>query len=273
MISLSPFSFGISIITVTLNQCNNLKGTIDSVQKFKNSNPNVQIEHVIIDGNSVDGTKQYIINQNIVPAIFLSESDNGIYEAMNKGVKLANFDYVVFINAGDTIKLKNLDTGLIKLLKNGLFEDILGGFAFSVIYKIGFLSRKITSRDVDSLSPQMPGIHQGMLYKRKCLFEIPFDENYKICGDYDQFARMFSTGYLFKPIDYTFSILYAGGISSIRPFKLYTESCSITNKYFKLGIIYSVKSKIKLILGLLSVQILLFYSRIVNKIDSINLQK
>jgi glycosyltransferase involved in cell wall biosynthesis len=271
MINLSPISFGLSIITVTLNQLNNLKVTIDSVQKFKNSNPNFQIEHVIIDGNSIDGTEQYIINHNIVPTIFLSENDNGIYEAMNKGVKLVNFDYVVFINSGDTIKLKNLDTGLIELLKNGLFEDKLGGFAFSVIYKVGLFSRKITSRDVDSLSPQMPGIHQGMLYKRKCLLEIPFDENFKICGDYDQFARMFSIGYLFKPIGLTFSILYAGGISSIRPFKLYIESCSVTNKYFKLGKIYSVKSKIKLIIGLFSVQILLFYSRIINKIYSINL--
>ena len=65
MINLSPYSFGLSIITVTLNQLNNLKVTIDSVQKFKNSNANFQIEHVIIDGNSIDGTKQYIINHSI----------------------------------------------------------------------------------------------------------------------------------------------------------------------------------------------------------------
>ena len=63
MISSSYNSFGISVITVTLNQIDNLKYTISSVQNFVNHNPNVQIEHVIIDGNSKDGTKNFLKNQ------------------------------------------------------------------------------------------------------------------------------------------------------------------------------------------------------------------
>jgi hypothetical protein len=181
---------------------------------------------------------------------------------MNKGVKIARFDYVVFINAGDTIELTTLDNSLVQLLKNGRTEDELAGFAFSVIYKLGISVRKVKSRHVELSNPKMPGIHQGMLYKRNRLLDIPFDESYKICGDYEQFARMFSNGYIFKPINRYFSILYAGGISTNRPFKLYLESRKVTNKYFNIGKIYSVKSKINLILALCFVQIILLYSYI-----------
>jgi putative colanic acid biosynthesis glycosyltransferase len=260
-------SFGISVITVTLNQIANLKSTITSVQKFVNNNPNVQIEHVIIDANSKDGTKELLTNQKSSYLIYLSEKDNGIYDAMNKGVKITRFDYVVFINAGDTIELKNLNFSLIQALKNGLIEDKLAGFSFSVIYKLGIKVRKVISRQVDRFNPKMPGIHQGMLYLRIRLLEMPFDENYKICGDYEQFARMFSSGYHFTPIDEIFSTLYAGGISSNRPYKLYLESSYVTNTYFKLGRLYTLKCKIKLIMALTSVQFILFYSNILSSFN------
>jgi putative colanic acid biosynthesis glycosyltransferase len=267
MINSKYNSFGISVITVTLNQIANLKSTITSVQKFVNNNPNVQIEHVIIDANSKDGTKELLTNQKSSYLIYLSEKDNGIYDAMNKGVKIARFDFVVFINAGDTVKLKKLDFALIQVLKNGLIEDKLAGFAFSVIYKLGIRVRRVISRQVDSFNPKMPGIHQGMLYLRIRLLEMPFNENYKICGDYEQFARMFSSGYHFTPIDEFFSTLYAGGISSNQPYKLYLESSYVTNKYFKLGRLYTLKCKIKLIMALTSVQFILFYSNILSNFN------
>jgi putative colanic acid biosynthesis glycosyltransferase len=198
--------------------------------------------------------------------IYLSEKDNGIYNAMNKGVKIARFDYVVFINAGDIVDLKNLDFSLIQLLKNGLIEEKLAGFAFSVIYKLGLWTRKVISRQIDRLNPKMPGIHQGMLYMRIRLLKMPFEENFKICGDYEQFARMFLNGYHFTPIDEFFSTLYTGGISTTKPYKLYLESSYVSNKYFKLGRLYSLKCKINLIMALISVQIILFYSNMLSSI-------
>jgi putative colanic acid biosynthesis glycosyltransferase len=267
MINSSYDSFGISVITVTLNQIDKLKSTVSSVQNFVDHNQNFQIEHIVIDGNSKDETKGFLINQKSPNFIYLSEKDNGIYEAMNKGVKIARFDYVVFINAGDTVELKSLNFSLIQVLKNGLIEDKLAGFAFSVIYKLGIKVRRVISRQVDSFNPKMPGIHQGMLYLRIRLLEMPFDENYKICGDYEQYARMFSSGYHFTPIDEIFSTLYAGGISSNRPYKLYLESSYVTNKYFKLGRLYTLKCKIKLIMALTSVQLILCYSNILSSFN------
>ena len=69
MINSSYNSFGISVITVTLNQLDNLKSTISSVQNFVKHNPNVQIEHVVIDGNSNDGTIEFLFS--IVLMFFL----------------------------------------------------------------------------------------------------------------------------------------------------------------------------------------------------------
>jgi glycosyltransferase involved in cell wall biosynthesis len=265
MINSSYNSFGISVVTVTMNQIENLKTTIFSIQDFANHNKYVQIEHIVIDGNSKDGTKEFLKSQKCPNFIYLSDNDNGIYDAMNKGVKIARFDYVVFINAGDTVEIKRLDYNLIHILNNGLIEDKLAGFAFSVIYKLGIRTRKVISRQVDRFNPKMPGIHQGMLYIRTRLIKMPFDESYKICGDYEQFARMFSNGYNFKPMVEIFSTLYGGGISTTKPYKLYIESSYITNKYFKLGRLYSLKCKTKLIMALTSVQIILFFSYIFSR--------
>jgi putative colanic acid biosynthesis glycosyltransferase len=267
MINSSYHSFGISVITVTLNQIDKLKSTVSSVQDFVDRNQNFQIEHIVIDGNSKDETKKFLISQKGPNFIYLSEKDNGIYDAMNKGVKIARFDYVIFINAGDTVELKKIDFSLIQLLKNGLIEDKLAGFAFAVIYKLGIRVRKVISRKVDIFNPKMPGIHQGMLYMRIRLLNMPFDANYKICGDYEQFARMFSNGYHFTPINQFFSILYAGGISSNKPYKLYLESSYVTDKYFRPGKLYSLKCKINLIMALTSVQLILFYSNVLSSIN------
>jgi glycosyltransferase involved in cell wall biosynthesis len=88
----------ISIITINLNNAKGLKKTFDSIfcQNFKN------FEYIVIDGGSTDGSLNLIQNniQNI--NFWISEKDNGIYSAMNKGIKQASGTYVQFLNAGDT---------------------------------------------------------------------------------------------------------------------------------------------------------------------------
>jgi len=84
-----------SIITVTYDAVEWLERTIQSV--ISQSYPN--IEYIIIDGNSTDGTLDIIKK-------YLSEPDGGLYDAMNKGLNLATGDYVWFINAGDTLYSK-----------------------------------------------------------------------------------------------------------------------------------------------------------------------
>ena len=87
----------ISLITVCKNSKDSIERTIQSVlsQTYKN------IEYIIIDGASSDGTLSIINNYKNKVSLIISENDNGVYDAMNKGLKHANGDIIGFINADD----------------------------------------------------------------------------------------------------------------------------------------------------------------------------
>jgi glycosyltransferase involved in cell wall biosynthesis len=89
----------ISIITVVFNGKETLEKTITSVsaQTYRN------IEYIVVDGNSNDGTVEIIKNNSGTISRWISEPDNGLYDAMNKGLKMAKGDYIWFVNAGDQI--------------------------------------------------------------------------------------------------------------------------------------------------------------------------
>jgi len=87
----------ISVITVCFNSLEILKKTMQSVETQTYTN----IEYIVIDGNSTDGTPEYLKNYNGKLTKYVSESDKGIYDAMNKGVNMSEGDYVIFLNAGD----------------------------------------------------------------------------------------------------------------------------------------------------------------------------
>ena len=89
----------LSIITIVYNNKDNLIKTIKSVreQTYKN------IEYIIVDGGSTDGTVDVIKQNPDLIAKYITEPDDGIYDAMNKGLKLATGDYLWFMNSGDEI--------------------------------------------------------------------------------------------------------------------------------------------------------------------------
>ena len=100
MYLVSSKQISITIITVCLNAENIIDETIQSVinQSYK------FIEYIIIDGNSTDRTVSLIQDKMAqYPILFISEPDNGIYDAMNKGIKLAKGDFIQFLNAGDVL--------------------------------------------------------------------------------------------------------------------------------------------------------------------------
>ncbi|MFZ3274524.1 MAG: glycosyltransferase, partial [Lutibacter sp.] len=87
----------LSIITINFNNLEGLKKTMASVlgQTWK------EFEYIIIDGGSTDGSAAYIESQSQHLNYWVSESDKGIYNAMNKGIKVAHGEYLLFLNSGD----------------------------------------------------------------------------------------------------------------------------------------------------------------------------
>jgi hypothetical protein len=96
-----------------------------------------------------------------------------------------------------------------------------------------------------------------MFYKRDVLLAVPFDSSYKVCGDYDNFARIFSGGQIFRASSEVFSVFYAGGVSSKSPLTLFRESAGISKKHFGLNLLQRIISMCKLLISLTVVQLCL----------------
>lgn len=88
----------ISIITVVYNSKENFIKTLESIKNLNYDN----LEYIVIDGGSTDGTLELINSNRNIISNFISEKDSGLYDAMNKGIRIASGDYLWFINAGDT---------------------------------------------------------------------------------------------------------------------------------------------------------------------------
>ena len=111
-----------SIIVVTYNNADGLLRTLKSIRLLDY----VQKEIVVIDGGSKDETLNIIADNQDIITTSVSEKDSGIYNAMNKGVKLVSGDYVVFMNAGDEFANKD-----VLSLVNGYDGDIImGGYIY-----------------------------------------------------------------------------------------------------------------------------------------------
>ena len=114
----------ISIITVVYNDVEHIEETIKSVisQDYQN------IEYLVIDGNSTDGTLEICKKYSESISRIVSESDTGIYNAMNKGVKLASGEWLFFLNSGDVFYDEKVISNIFKnerqLLKIGNFVII-----------------------------------------------------------------------------------------------------------------------------------------------------
>jgi putative colanic acid biosynthesis glycosyltransferase len=197
----------LSVITITFNDLDGLKRTCNTIQ----SQTFTDFEHIIIDGASNDGTCDFLAEwqkQNGKNK-FISEPDTGIYNAMNKGIKLSTGEWMIFINAGDEFAFN--DT-LQLALSNKEFTNP----EYKVIYGHKFNKERELERSKNSPTILNTGelfsCHQSMFFSDKSLY----DESYKIFGDYELLARLYKRfgKKAFKQIDLPIAVFEGGGISS-----------------------------------------------------------
>lgn len=116
----------VSIITVSYNSSKTISDTIKSVQEQSYLN----IEHVFIDGNSSDGTQEIIAEGKRETDIFVSEPDNGLYDAMNKGVEIASGDIIGILNSDDILFSNTTISKLVDTFIDQNVDGIFGNLQF-----------------------------------------------------------------------------------------------------------------------------------------------
>lgn len=175
----------VSIITVVYNDAAGLKRTMESVQQ--QTYPN--IEHIIIDGASTDGTPDLLKKEGGKAACWTSEPDAGLYDAMNKGLKAAGGDYVWFMNAGDLIYSKDTTTRIFS--GDTGFADIYYGDTMIVndAYEEIGLRRLRPPEKLNwrSFRKGMLVCHQAIIVKRT--IAGPYDLKYRHSADFDWVVR------------------------------------------------------------------------------------
>jgi glycosyltransferase involved in cell wall biosynthesis len=199
----------ISIVTINYNNKDGLRKTIESVvnQTYRN------IEYIIIDGASTDGSTDIIRTYEDAIAYWVSEPDRGIYNAMNKGESKATGDYILFLNSGDYLVCPTVIEEICYEFSS--HEDIIFGLLKTYPSNlIGYtdIHLPLTMQDFFERSP-IP--HPASFIKRDLFKEIKYDENLKIVSDWKFFLQaIVFKGCSYKKIEKVITIFEDEGLSS-----------------------------------------------------------
>lgn len=195
----------VTVISINYNNCDGLRKTIESVVNQTCRD----FEYIVIDGGSIDGSVDIIKENADKIDYWVSEPDNGIYNAMNKGIDIAKGEYCIFLNSGDSFyDYQTLSLSLSFL--DG--TDVVAGYAKLDTGEIGSLPKSIT---LQSLYNHQQPCHQSSFIKTKLLKKYHYDETYKLVSDWKFFIQIFIyDNCKYKPIDVVISVYDTLGISS-----------------------------------------------------------
>ncbi len=213
-----------TVITVTYNAENYLEETIRSIVEQEN----IYFEYIIIDGASKDNTLQIIKDYESKIDFFISEPDNGLYDAMNKGIEKAKGEYVIFMNAGDTFSENNILDNVKKTISLNV-DDVVYGDRF-YISESGQVDLQ-KAKPIETVFERMPFGHQSCFIKRELLQARPFNTTYKYAADYDMIIDFYLQEKKFKYIEIPVCNFLHGGESEsgIRPYvevlKILFDNC------------------------------------------------
>lgn len=200
----------ISIITINYNNKFGFKKTIDSILCQTDQN----FEFIIIDGDSTDGSKDLFREVTIKRKIIVSEPDNGIFNAMNKGVKLAHGEYILFLNSGDSLADKSVIQNInnSELLDQSI--DVVTGD--TICEKNGKFDHLWPAPDFVTINTFYSGslCHQSTFIHRQLLIKYPYIESNRFCSDRQHLLNIFINGATYKAYHSNISRFDCSGISS-----------------------------------------------------------
>lgn len=225
----------ISVVIATLNCKNDIEQDLEQAicsfanQDYKNK------ELIIIDGLSTDGTLSLIEKYKDVISRSVSEKDNGIYDAYNKGVQFASGDYVVFLGADDSFYNNTVLGKVAEWISEENMPDLLSTSIYYIDKGWAYIEKRSVlhgwEEGVKNKRPMVP--HQGLYAKRELLLEHPFDTRYEICADLDFYAYCCSKNKRIVYKDRVTAYFSRLGISSRNELKTKKEEQKVLSTFGK----------------------------------------
>ena len=214
----------VSIVTVTYNAAQHVGMTLRSITSQNYDN----LEIIVIDGGSRDGTVEIIEQYKQYISVFISEPDTGIYDAMNKGIKHASGDWIIFINAGDALYSNDV---IAKVFSRNIEPDTSLIFGNIVQYSLDMGLKLVTEPAIHPVEngpfpyrEELPSCHQATFYQTKLMKEHPYRQNdFRICADWESIAEILDLGLPYKVIPDIISWFQQGGVSSVQSFAHFAE--------------------------------------------------
>lgn len=218
----------VTVVTAVLNDAGHIEQTILSVI----SQTDIEIEYIIVDGGSKDGTLELIGKYKDKISLLISEPDRGVYDAMNKGIKYSTGDFVYFINSGDIL----LNPSILSKIKLEELKERNAIIYGNVVVAYGNIEALEKPRPFFNSKMKFKGIgicHQSMFFPGKLIRNEKYDLSYNIAADYDLAYRLWRKGTEFLYKDITIAKYDWGkGISS-NPYKLldvYRENARVCHQ-------------------------------------------
>lgn len=222
----------LSIITINFNNRDGLQKTIDSVitQTWK------EFEWIIIDGGSTDGSKELIEKYSSYITYWVSEPDKGIYNAMNKGIKVATGEYCLFLNSGDGLVSSDV---LKKVFQRNINTDFITGNMILLSNPIRRI-HGIHSNNITCANMIFETICHPTTFIKKTLFDTfgMYDENLKIVSDWKFFFYcIIIRNCTIKYINEDIAFFNTEGISSTEISQVKIERNKVLTEYLPLPVL------------------------------------
>jgi len=179
----------VSLITVAYNAAQHIRSCIESI--LQQDYPH--IEYIIIDGNSIDGTQVIVESYGNRIARFISEEDNGLYDAMNKGISLASGDIVGILNADDFYPNPHVISKVVEQFKHAQTDTVFADLVFVTEEDLNKVVRYFPGKGfhLGWLSKGMIPPHPTFFVKREAYIKHgSFDTSFKIAADFDLILRL-----------------------------------------------------------------------------------
>lgn len=235
----------LSVITVAWKNLAGVEKTWQSLAHLAKVS-GITFEWIVIDGGSNDGTAEFLENLNGKYHLrYVSEKDNGIYDAMNKGIDMAQGRYALFLNSGDIFhqeiaqvahQLAAVPSADNSMIIGDALLDFGDGTKIERRAKQGWY-----------IYHSLPASHQAIFFPLTGLKKHPYDLQYKVSSDYALAAKMYKSGYAFKRVKGMVSEFSMGGVSTSNNIELCRDAKNVQRKILGVpGFIAELSFKLRL---------------------------